>query len=48
MVGGFVVVYMDKDGEDFVCFCDRLKEANETCNAMIVKGYTTKIFKEVV
>ncbi|WP_276951855.1 hypothetical protein [Helicobacter rodentium] len=48
MVGGFVVVYMDKDGEDFVCFCDSLKEANEVCNAMIAKGYTAKIFKEVV
>lgn len=48
MVGGFVVIYMDKDGEDFVCFCDSLKEANETCNAMIAKGYTAKIFKEVV
>ena len=48
MVGGFVVVYRDKNREDFVCFCDSLKETNEACNAMIAKGYTAKIFKEVV
>ncbi|WP_162550389.1 hypothetical protein [Helicobacter apodemus] len=48
MVGGFVVVYIDKNGEDFVRFCDSLKEANEVCDAMIEQGYMAKVFKEVV
>ncbi len=45
MVGGYVVVYMDKNGEMFVRFFHNLEEANEMrCNA-IEQGYTAKIFR---
>ena len=45
MVGGFVVVCMDKDGEISVRFCYVLEEANAIRCDAIEQGYTAKIFK---